>query len=50
MIGSVQKPLIPLIITFDENKVEYICTVLGQSITQAYEVIHMFGMVEEEEE
>jgi len=49
MIGQVQKPLVPMIITFDKKKVDMVCEILGDSIKQAYEFIDMFGDPEGDE-
>lgn len=39
----------PMLVTFEEEHVDYICEVLGESILMAYNVIDMFTDREEEE-
>lgn len=42
VIGKVVKNQTPMLVTFDDEEVDYICEVLGQSIAMAYNVIDMF--------
>jgi hypothetical protein len=43
MKGKVNKDLVPILITFDEDRVEFICEALGHAIEQAYSMISLFG-------
>lgn len=42
-IAAVDVNKTPMIVTFEEDHVEYICGVLGESILMAYNVIEMFS-------
>ncbi len=39
----------PMLFTFDEEQVEWICQILGESIIAAHDVYDMFSNKEEEE-
>ncbi len=49
-IGTVVRNQTPMLMTFEEDEVEYICESLGQSILMAHEVINMFSNYEDWEE
>jgi hypothetical protein len=42
--GTVMGSQVPMIITFDENHVEYIAKHLGEAIERAYEIFDFFGV------
>lgn len=42
MVGRIERNLVPMIITFEKDKVEFICKHLGESMLEAYRVIDMF--------
>ena len=47
IVGQVVRNQVPMLVTFEEDEVDYICEVLGQSIVMAYNVIDMFTDREE---
>jgi hypothetical protein len=42
-VGHVIVPQVPMIITFDEDHVEFVAEHLGQALERAYQVIDLFG-------
>ena len=50
MIGIVDKNLVPMIITFDTRKVEFICESLGTDITKVYKVMEFFTTKEDDDD
>lgn len=49
MIGEIARNQVPMIVTFDEAHVEFICDILGDSLIRAYNIIDMFDYKEDEE-
>ena len=49
MVGKVEKHLVPMIVTFEKAKVEFICEHLGASILEAHRMIDMFSMEVEDD-
>jgi hypothetical protein len=43
IIGTVARNQVPMIMTFDEDHIEYIKEHLGASLEQAYQIYALFG-------
>lgn len=43
IVGTVARNQVPMIMTFDEDHVEYIKEHLGASLEQAYQIYALFG-------
>jgi len=43
MIGHVVKTQVPMIMTFDEDHVEFVCEHLAEAMERAYQVYAFFG-------
>ncbi len=50
VVGYIARNQVPMIMTFDEKDAAFVCTVLGESLERAYNIIEMFSYREEEEE
>lgn len=49
-VGYIARNQVPMVITFNESDVNFVCTVLGESLERAYNILEMFSYREEEEE
>ena len=49
-VGEVAVAQVPMVMTFDENHVEYLAEHLGAALQQAYEIYALFGSMEEAED
>jgi len=49
IVGYVVRNQTPMLFTFDEEQVEFVCEVLGESIMMAHNVYDMFQERDEEE-
>ena len=49
MIAKVDKHLVPMIMTFDEKRVAFICETLGADLYKVYNVMDFFTMEEDDD-
>ena len=50
MYGIVVKNQVPLLMTFDEGDVEYVCSSLAYALEESYKVIDFFTFYDNEED
>lgn len=49
MIGTILRNQVPMLISFDEENIEFVCEILGESLIHAYNIIAMFEYKEDED-